>query len=302
MKPRKQYQKASERFPVGGKVGNWTILEHVGRTVGDGHNYYAKCRCDCGAEHFVNVSNFSRGGLKNCQSCLHRAPWRGTVVVGAQFGAWTVIGSAERYGKGSGAYNRALCRCECGTERYCCCTDLLSGKTKNCRKCRKYPDLTRTQPHPVLNGDGLKKCNICGLKKESLDFHKCSASPDGLLSECKVCVKLRHIARSYGITPKQYADLMESADHCCQICGRHASHFQHGLHVDHIHGISGPESVRGVLCPMCNKSIGGFQDNPDLMRRAADYVEQGGFAKLAEAEDCGETLDSSQIQTIPGVD
>nr|BFD85776.1 hypothetical protein StreXyl84_51770 [Streptomyces sp. Xyl84] len=41
-------------------------------------------------------------------------------------------------------------------------------------------------------------------------------------------------------------------------------------HVDHCHGTG---RVRGVLCSSCNAALGQFKDRPDVMRRAAAYVE-----------------------------
>nr|WP_079404456.1 endonuclease VII domain-containing protein [Streptomyces sp. 3211] len=41
-------------------------------------------------------------------------------------------------------------------------------------------------------------------------------------------------------------------------------------HVDHDHQTG---KVRGVLCFSCNAALGQFKDRPDVMRRAAAYVE-----------------------------
>lgn len=43
------------------------------------------------------------------------------------------------------------------------------------------------------------------------------------------------------------------------------------LSVDHDH-ISG--HVRGLLCRNCNSAIGLLRDDPELIRRAANYVER----------------------------
>jgi Recombination endonuclease VII len=43
------------------------------------------------------------------------------------------------------------------------------------------------------------------------------------------------------------------------------------LHIDHDH-VTG--RVRGLLCLHCNTSLGLFGEDPALMDRAADYLEQ----------------------------
>lgn len=53
----------------------------------------------------------------------------------------------------------------------------------------------------------------------------------------------------------------------CMVCHRTPT----GLSIDHDHSTG---SVRGVLCGDCNRAIGLFRDDPELMRRAADYVER----------------------------
>ena len=51
----------------------------------------------------------------------------------------------------------------------------------------------------------------------------------------------------------------------CLICG-----YGERLHVDHNHGT---REIRGILCTGCNLGLGAFQDNPDRLRRAAQYLE-----------------------------
>jgi len=42
------------------------------------------------------------------------------------------------------------------------------------------------------------------------------------------------------------------------------------LSVDHNHDTG---DVRALLCQTCNTGIGNLKDNPELMRRAAEYIE-----------------------------
>lgn len=51
----------------------------------------------------------------------------------------------------------------------------------------------------------------------------------------------------------------------CAICGR-----TDDLVGDHNHGTGKP---RGILCRNCNLAIGNMKDRPDLLRKAAEYLE-----------------------------
>jgi hypothetical protein len=71
--------------------------------------------------------------------------------------------------------------------------------------------------------------------------------------------------RQYGLTEAERDALIVSQGGAC--CIRLAALPEH---VDHCHETG---RVRGVLCFSCNAALGQFKDRPDVMRRAAAYVE-----------------------------
>lgn len=83
------------------------------------------------------------------------------------------------------------------------------------------------------------------------------------------------LAFRYGITPEQYEAKLEAQDGVCILCGlppkpdgvRAASR----LHQDHDHETG---QNRDLLCLCCNRGLGYLQDDPDLLRAAADYIER----------------------------
>lgn len=79
--------------------------------------------------------------------------------------------------------------------------------------------------------------------------------------------KERSRAKEYGLTVEQLRALL--ARRACDICGEAFSSTKH-RHVDHNHETG---KARGLLCSNCNHAIGKMKDNPELLRKAAAYLE-----------------------------
>lgn len=90
--------------------------------------------------------------------------------------------------------------------------------------------------------------------------------------------------RRYGLTVRQYEHLLQKQGGACALCGLPSAKKQarvkggpvipERLHVDHDHRTG---KVRGLLCWVCNTGIGKLRDDPGLLRKAAEYIERGGF-------------------------
>jgi Recombination endonuclease VII len=81
-----------------------------------------------------------------------------------------------------------------------------------------------------------------------------------------------HLRRKFGLTAEEYDALLQCQDGRCAIC-REPGNDSIALHVDHDH-VTG--RVRGLLCFRCNGGLGQFREEPELLRRAAWYVENSG--------------------------
>lgn len=82
------------------------------------------------------------------------------------------------------------------------------------------------------------------------------------------------LMREYGITLDQYDAMLAAQDGLCAICGSPPDPAGYKassiLHVDHDHETG---QVRALLCLNCNRGLGHYFDKPDLLRKAADYLE-----------------------------
>lgn len=71
----------------------------------------------------------------------------------------------------------------------------------------------------------------------------------------------------YGITEAEYQIILSGQGGVCAICSKSVDG---RLHVDHDHET---KVVRGLLCGTCNRGLGMYQDKPELLRKAADYLD-----------------------------
>lgn len=113
-----------------------------------------------------------------------------------------------------------------------------------------------------------KECKTC--KKMFTPTNPCNIYCS---TECKG--KNSYYKRNYGITDNDLKLLKEQQDNKCHLCGSDGfligkkGHTEK-LAVDHDHKTG---KIRKLLCHNCNRGLGLFKDNPELLRKAAEYVE-----------------------------
>lgn len=144
----------------------------------------------------------------------------------------------------------------------------------------------------------MKKCRRCNEEKLKSEFHKYSASPDGLNYMCKSCFiiyrnspeerKQRgtsskytlgtkeydrdcYLRSVYKITLFEYNALLKEQNYSCAICGITQDKLLQNLCVDHDHLT---QNVRGLLCPECNQGIGKLKDNINILQNAIIYLNK----------------------------
>lgn len=112
-----------------------------------------------------------------------------------------------------------------------------------------------------------KRCPRCGEEKPRSEFSKSAKSSDGLQGYCTPCFREYNYQIKYGISTAQYEQMLVNSGGVCEICRKSC---RRRLNVDHDHG-SG--AVRGLLCDNCNRALGYFRDDPEILRVATKYLE-----------------------------
>lgn len=83
-------------------------------------------------------------------------------------------------------------------------------------------------------------------------------------------VRNRAYISKYGISLDQYTAMLTEQANSCAICQTPKPKGNGTFHVDHDH-VTG--KVRRLLCHACNTSLGGFRDDPELLKKAIQYLE-----------------------------
>ncbi len=81
--------------------------------------------------------------------------------------------------------------------------------------------------------------------------------------------------RTFGITAAEFAAMLAAQDSRCAICRTDEPGGQGGFHLDHDHAFDAKDrrGHRGLLCHSCNTALGHLNDSAELLRAAADYLE-----------------------------
>lgn len=131
----------------------------------------------------------------------------------------------------------------------------------------------RRQRYEAVRNPG-RSCAFCGGpiddgRKSTARF--CSTS-------CKVRSTQPARARryqlrvKYGIGDADFDALLVAQNGGCAICRTEKPRGRgQRFHVDHDHATG---EVRGILCSECNTGLGKFRDDPELVRRALEYLSR----------------------------
>lgn len=138
--------------------------------------------------------------------------------------------------------------------------------------------------YPVI--DGIKQCTKCKIFFPVNNFY-CNYKKEIVHAHCKDCHRIRRnlpevkrrdvevrtatrIKRVYNMTITEYNELFAIQGGRCAICNKPEMKKKGNLCIDHCHTTT---KNRSLLCRSCNLALGNMKDSPELLRKAAEYIE-----------------------------
>ena len=133
-----------------------------------------------------------------------------------------------------------------------------------CLEARPVTDFYRRRQ----SGHSLSTCKACTRQTSLLDWHR-SVTPE-VRQRRRLTSRRANLKFNYGLTWEQFSAMIAAQNGCCAIC-KNSIDFEakKAYAVDHDH-VSG--KVRAILCATCNLGLGSFQDDPELLVKAANYL------------------------------
>lgn len=119
--------------------------------------------------------------------------------------------------------------------------------------------------------EGFKSCERCAAVDRKHKRKRCTTHLEAVRKTNR-----RSVWKCSGLDPDEAQEVWDRGE--CALCGRKDGR----LSVDHDHKTG---RIRGLLCDLHNRGLGYFQDDPQLLRDAADYVETEGVQPRKEKND-----------------
>lgn len=153
----------------------------------------------------------------------------------------------------------------------------------------RTPENTYTVP-----STGKRKCQVCNLarRREYTTSEKDRVYGARWRAKNPDYARRKYLRDNYNITPADFERMLADQEGRCLIClvtltdERTIGASPTKACVDHDHSCcAGSKScgrcIRGLLCNLCNVGIGSMRDRPDLLIRAARYLEHSRIEESA---------------------
>lgn len=149
---------------------------------------------------------------------------------------------------------------------------------KQCIKCKEIKSTNQYFKNNGFNDGYMSRCKQCARQYYKINKDKININAKEYYKNNPNQFRNTQLKSRYNITLEQYNALLIKQKSCCAICGKHELELNKALHVDHDHKCchsikSCGKCIRALLCQQCNLMIGNSNDNSEVLRKGADYVE-----------------------------
>jgi hypothetical protein len=172
-----------------------------------------------------------------CTACYQRHQKDGFIEPSADRGRCTRLAVCAGCGEQRPHFSKGKCR-QCYRKAH-------PPRTTTCKACGEV------RPHQAL---GL--CTPCYMREDRNTRAR------------RQTLRRSMLKQNYGLTEEQEASMRDAQGDACAVCRQL---FTSTPRVDHCHATG---AVRGLLCHKCNVGLGVFDDDPERLRHAADYLER----------------------------
>ena len=167
----------------------------------------------------------------------------------------------------------------------------LHKRGKYCRQCKSIKNKERKS---IILDPSIteRKCGCCKLILPLNSFSPAQNKQRWpICRSCRVNYSSRlrakhkyHFKKWYNLTLEQYNSILTAQHNRCAICERtaneaqpgKANNFENNLSVDHCHKLDklGTIAIRGLLCFSCNSTLGKWNDDIRLFKKAIKYLKK----------------------------
>lgn len=139
----------------------------------------------------------------------------------------------------------------------------MNSQRKICTKCNCEKSIDDFYSYTLKSGKPMLHtwCKVCFK-----EYTKSNKKPNNPKANKKYKLKYR-----FGLTMAEFAKMLEAQNGVCAICKEPERVKKDSLSVDHDHKTG---KVRGLLCGRCNRGIGMFQEDLEMMESARAYLQK----------------------------
>lgn len=147
------------------------------------------------------------------------------------------------------------------------CSGESRGHISRCKRCKRQQEKQWASRNKSTIAKYAKRYSSTEAAKSKYAAYKQS-------NNGKIAIQHNHLKKCYGLSPEQYAELVERSNNKCELCGGSLVPGKKGgrsLVVDHDHDTG---RVRGLIHSTCNSGLGMFNDDIAMLKKAILYLEQ----------------------------